>query len=65
MGAALESDRRDPQPPHPEVLGYDAALVAHIEQFEALGVDIFALQRGQADDDPVSRHVSSARARRG
>ncbi|HEX2888696.1 hypothetical protein [Vineibacter terrae] len=64
MGTALESDRRDPHPPQPEVLGYDAALVAHIEQFEALGVDILALQRGHVDDDPVSWRLSSP-ARRG
>ncbi|MGE0675156.1 MAG: hypothetical protein AB7O64_19105 [Methylibium sp.] len=33
-----------------EASGYDAALVADIEQFQALGIDIFALQ---------SRHVCS------
>ncbi|TXL71099.1 hypothetical protein FHP25_31325 [Vineibacter terrae] len=65
MGAALESDRRDPHSPQPEVLDYDAVLVAHIEQFEALGVDILALQRGHVDDDPVSWRASSSPARRG
>ena len=64
MAAALESDRHDPHPLQPEVLGYDAALVAHIEQFEALGVDIFALQRDHADEDLVSWRALSL-ARRG
>jgi hypothetical protein len=48
-----------------EALGYDATLVAHLEPFRALGIDILALQlhRGEREageseepDAPAVRH---------
>lgn len=37
-----------------EVLGYDASLVAHIEEFQALGIDILTLQCQRREDEAAA-----------
>ncbi len=40
----------------PEVLGYDASLVAHLEEFHALGIDVLGLQCRRQDDERALVH---------
>jgi len=40
-----------------EVLGYDASLIAHLEEFHALGVDVLTLQCERRNDESAARYA--------
>lgn len=39
-----------------EVLGYDASLVAHLEEFQSLGIDVLMMQSQRWDDETAMLH---------
>ena len=58
MGIPFTPDRDQHHALATEALGFDAALVASIEQFSALGIDVLGLQVQPVEEErPVAGHL--------